>query len=228
MERKLDDVCMQGYRKRKLESEVLELDVYRSTLSLNKAVQSAEAGLRGWSCFRLVSVVMPVFNGEQYIGRSIHAVSALLERYGIPFEIVVVDDGSRDNTRLRALEAASRYPNVRVVGYGRNRGKGAAFLYGYRHSRGDVVVLFDADLDIPPQQIPVLLAVMRRTGADIVVTNKWHPLSHTRASKLRRFLSRSYNALVRLLTGLDLRDTQTGAKAIKRRVLSTVAPKMFV
>ncbi|MEM1646205.1 MAG: glycosyltransferase, partial [Ignisphaera sp.] len=101
-------------------------------------------------------------------------------------------------------------------------------IYGYKYSRGDVVVLFDADLDIPPQQIPILLAVMMKTEADLVITNKWHPLSRTIASGLRRFLSRSYNTLVRLITGLNIRDTQTGAKAIKRHVLDTIAPKMYV
>jgi len=175
---------------------------------------------------KLISIIMPVFDGSSYISRSIHAVSELLKYYSFPYEIVIVDDGSRDGTRFKALEIASRYDNVRVVGYDRNLGKGAAFLYGYRYSRGDVMVLFDADLDIPPQQIPLLLAVMEGAQADVVITNKWHPFSRTVASNLRRFLSKSYNALVKLLTGLNLSDTQTGAKAIKRYVLDTIAPKM--
>ncbi len=170
---------------------------------------------------------MPVYNGERYIAESIRAVTRTLTRYGVPHEVIVVDDGSEDGTRLEALKAAGEHVNVRVVGYGRNHGKGAAFLHGYRHSRGDVVVLFDADLDIPPQQIPVLLAVMDGVGADVVVTNKWHPQSNIVASGLRRFLSRGYNALVRLLTGLNLSDTQTGAKAFRSYVLDAVAPKVY-
>jgi len=176
----------------------------------------------------LVSVVMPVFNGEHYINQSIHRVSQILRRYDIPFEVIVVDDGSKDNTRLKALQAASKYKNVKVIGYKCNRGKGMAFLCGYKHSRGDIIVLLDADLDIPPQQVLVLLAIMKKTRADIVVTNKWHPSSRTIASPLRKFLSRSYNTLVRLLTGLNLKDTQTGAKAIKRYVLDAIAPKMYI
>ena len=171
---------------------------------------------------------MPVFNGEAYISRSIRVVRETLKHYRIPHEVIVVDDGSEDRTRQEALKVASSDPHVKVVGYGRNLGKGAAFIYGYRHSAGDVVVLLDADMDIHPQQIPILLAVMRATDADVVITNKWHPLSRTKASTLRKLLSRSYNALVRLLTGLNLNDTQTGAKAFKRHVLDTITPKMYV
>ncbi len=145
----------------------------------------------GKCLFRLVSVVMPVFNGEGFIGRSIQVVHNYLSSCGIPHEVIVVDDGSKDSTREVALRTASRLKCVRVIGYGRNLGKGAAFLYSYRRSRGDVIVLYDADLDVPPQQIPVLLAVMVSMDADVVVTNKWHPLSRTRASKLRRFLSKA-------------------------------------
>ncbi|GAB6148709.1 glycosyltransferase family 2 protein [Stetteria hydrogenophila] len=175
----------------------------------------------------LVSVVMPVYNGEGFIAESIGRVASTLSGAGVPFEVVVVDDGSRDGTLRRAVEAASRHRNVRVVGYRRNLGKGAAFIRGFRASRGDVVVLLDADLDVPPEQVLLLLRVMQATGADVVVTDKWHPLSRTQATLLRWLLSRGFNALTRLLTGLSLRDTQTGAKAFKRRVLEDVAPRLY-
>ena len=178
--------------------------------------------------FKFVSIIMPVFNGESYIDESVKAVTAFMRRLRYPFEVVVVDDGSEDGTREKALRLASRIPNVKVVGYNRNRGKGAAFLYGYKNSEGDVIVLFDSDLDIPPQQIQILLGVMRRRNADLVITNKWHPLSRTRATMLRKILSRGYNLMVRLITGLYLEDTQTGAKAIRRYVLDAIVPKMYV
>jgi glycosyltransferase involved in cell wall biosynthesis len=174
-----------------------------------------------------VSIIMPVFNGEEYIDYSIQLVSGLLEKYRVSFEIIIVDDGSTDATKMRAQRAASQWDNVKVIGYNRNKGKGAAFLYGFRHSKGDIVVLFDSDLDIPPDQIIILLSAMNKTGADVVITNKWHPLSNTIATKYRKFLSRSYNMLVRLFTGLRFTDTQTGAKAFKRHVLEAIAPKLY-
>ncbi|MEB3755325.1 MAG: glycosyltransferase [Desulfurococcales archaeon] len=178
--------------------------------------------------FKLISIIMPVYNGESYIAYSIHTVSEFLKHYNLPHEIIIVDDGSRDNTRNKALKTSKDHQNIKVVGYKQNHGKGVAFLYGYKHSKGNILVLFDSDLDIPPEQIPILLAVMRKTKADIVITNKWHPLSRTKASNLRYFLSKSYNSIVKLLTGLKLNDTQTGAKAIKRQVLDNIAPKMYV
>ncbi len=174
-----------------------------------------------------VSIVMPVYNGGHYIWFSIHMVAMYMDYYGLNHELIVVDDGSTDDTWEKACRAASQYSYVKVVGYPHNRGKGAAFLHGYKHSSGDPVVLFDSDLDIWPEQIALLLKAMKTTGADVVVTDKWHPASLTQASMLRRLLSRGFNMLVRLLTGLNLRDTQTGAKAFRRRVLDTVAPKMY-
>ena len=171
---------------------------------------------------------MPVYNGESYIDQSIDIISSVLKYYNISFEIIIVDDGSSDSTRLKASEVASKNNNVKIVGYNRNKGKGYAFIYGYKHCHGNIIVLMDADLDIPAQQIPIMLAIMRKTKADIVITNKWHPLSKTYASPLRRFLSKSYNSLVRLLTGLNLSDTQTGAKAFKRYVLDKVIPELHV
>ncbi len=197
-------------------------------LQLDKRMATNRQIKRTSSSLGILSIIMPAYNGEKYIEKSIKAVVETLGKYSFPHEIIVVDDGSKDNTRNKAVKASVNYSNIKVVGYTRNRGKGTAFLYGYKHSRGSIIVLFDSDLDIHPEQIPLLIAVMKKTRADIVVTNKWHPQSKTKASALRRFLSHSYNAIVRLLTGLNLPDTQTGAKAIKRHVLDTIAPQMYI
>lgn len=178
--------------------------------------------------YTLVSIVMPVFNGENYIARNIMRAKSIMDRQKYPYEIIVVDDGSRDETRREALKATRLYCNVKVVGFRKNKGKAAAFLYGYKVSRGDLIVLLDADLDVPPRQIDVLLAALEVNNADIAITSKWHPLSKVEASKLRSFMSKCYNLLVRFITGIRTRDTQTGAKAFRRYVLDAIAPKMYV
>jgi len=173
----------------------------------------------------LISVIMPVYNGSSYIGESIRRVTSYMEELGVPYEVIVVDDGSEDGTRTKALKHVSS--RVRVLGYDHNRGKGYAFIHGALRSRGDIIVLLDSDLDVPPQQVSTLLQAIN-SGADIVITNKWHPQSRTIATPTRRFLSLSYNALVRLLTGLKLQDTQTGAKAFRREPLLQVIKHMHV
>ncbi|RLF25417.1 MAG: hypothetical protein DRM97_01805, partial [Thermoprotei archaeon] len=174
-----------------------------------------------------VSIVMPVYRGARYIDKSIDIVSRFMNRMGRPYEILVVDDGSDDNTREVAEMMARELDCVKVLGYERNRGKGYAFIYGALRSKGDVVVLLDADLDIPPQQVAILLKAIDR-GADIAITNKWHRLSKTRASLLRKFMSRAFNLLVRFLLGLSFRDTQTGAKAFRREALLRIIKNLYV
>ncbi len=170
---------------------------------------------------------MPAYRLSGLVGESIRAVDGVLRAAGYPYEIIVVDDGSPDDTYGEALRASRGRP-VRVLRLRRNRGKGAALLAGYRRSRGDIVVFFDADLDIDPRQIPLLVRALHATGADAVVTSKWHPRSRTEASPTRWFLSRAFHALERLLLGVRVTDTQTGAKAFKRQALDEVAPRLTV
>ena len=176
-----------------------------------------------------ISVVLPVYNGEKFIRKSIVALSKFLRSLDCSWEIIVVNDGSSDSTPhiLKKLQN-DFHPFLRVFGYRVNKGKGYAFRFGALRARGDVIVLHDSDLDIPPEQILVLLKAMRDSDADIVVTSKWHPKSKVTASFLRKFLSYGFRLLVRLFTGLKLRDTQTGSKAFKRGVLERILPYMRV
>ncbi len=173
-----------------------------------------------------VSVIMPVYNGENYIANSIRTVYEYMSTLRLPFEIIVVDDGSVDATQEKAVAEARQLPGVRVISYKPNRGKGYALVQGVLHSAGDIVVFLDADLDIPPQQVKILLRALDQ--GEVAITNKWHPLSKTVATAFRRFASWTFNLLARILTGIRIRDTQTGAKAFKRYVLKEVIPLLSV
>ncbi len=158
---------------------------------------------------------------------SIKAVEKVLSRLGASYEIVVVDDGSPDDTYQWALRA-SKSPCVKVYRLPRNMGKGFALIYGYRRSRGRIIVFLDGDLDIDPRQVWLLLAALAKHRADIAITSKWHPQSKTIATPIRKLLSKSFIALERLVLGIRLSDTQTGAKAFRRRVLDAVAPRLRI
>jgi len=151
---------------------------------------------------KTVSIVMPVYRGEHYIAESIKRVVNYMDKLGLNYEIIVVSDGSEDNTYGEALKASKNYGNkVKVYHYKKNKGKGYAFLYGAVRSRGNIVVLLDADLDIPPEQVGVLLKAMEKTNSDIVITDKWHPRSKVIATRFRRFTSKHFNILVMALLG---------------------------
>jgi glycosyltransferase involved in cell wall biosynthesis len=166
-----------------------------------------------------VSVIMPAFNEEGNIAQCVGNVSASLERMGNPFEIIVIDDGSTDNTRAEALGARNN-PHVKVVGYGQNRGKGFAIKHGVKYATGDVVVFRDSDADVMPGLVGRYVSMLR--DCDIAIASKRHPDSQVKAPLLRKLLSYSFHTLVMLLTGVRVSDTQSGLKAFRREALEKI------
>jgi glycosyltransferase involved in cell wall biosynthesis len=142
------------------------------------------------------------------------------------YEVVVVDDGSVDDTRLKVLNYAAQSWNVRVFGYDRNVGKGFAVKSGFWKSVGDAVVFVDSDSDIDVGQFRRYVDAL--ADADIVVGSKWHRDSVVEVSFVRGFLSRGFNVLVRLLTGVRVSDTQAGIKAVRREAFCEVFRRLSV
>ncbi len=177
----------------------------------------------------MVSVIMPAFNESENIVKNVKEVVDVLSGLGGGFEVIVVDDGSSDNTCLRAEQALVEKPErVRVIRYDVNKGKGNALVAGVCSARGQYVVFLDADMDLHPRQLPLFFAMMESQGADAVIGSKWHPLSSVRYPPLRRFYSKVYYGIVRLLFGLPVRDTQTGLKLFKMALLRDVFPHLLV
>jgi len=170
-----------------------------------------------------LSVIVPARNEEERIVEFLRDTLSSLDALGFDYEVVVVDDGSTDRTRERAISAANS-PHVKVVGYDDNVGKGFALKYGFAYTSGDIVVFIDSDRDISPKQIARYVGGTEQ--ADIVIASKWHPKSHTGMPLIRRFLSHGFHLMVILLTGLRVSDTQAGMKAFTRRVLEIVLPRL--
>lgn len=193
-------------------------------MSMNSSV---ELDLDSSKC---VSVIIPAYNLEHVIMKTISKVKNTLDSLGYRYEIIIVDDGSTDNTYDRVKGMVGNHDNgiVRVYKLTRNRGKGFALLYGFLKSKCESIVFFDGDLDIPVFQIPVLLKALEHPDVDVVVTSKWHSLSRTIAIPTRMILSKVFSILVKVLLGIRIKDTQTGAKALRRRVLEVVMPKLLV
>jgi glycosyltransferase involved in cell wall biosynthesis len=175
-----------------------------------------------------LSVIMPAYGLETVIERNVETVCAFL-RGNIPFEVVPVDDGSKDGTAIAIRRAAEHAPeHVHPVYVAVNAGKGNALKRGFAASRGSHILLLDADLDLSPSRITTFFDVMAKKRADIVIGSKRHPDSVIDYPWHRRLASGVYFTIVRLLVGLPISDTQTGMKLFKREALEWAFDRMLV
>ncbi len=169
---------------------------------------------------------MPVFNEGSFIRENLRRTAMVFRPLG-SFEIIAVNDGSSDNTGAELEKAATELPEVRVVQLP-HRGKGEALRQGTRLAQGEWVIFLDSDLDLPPDQITLFLALRHVHQADAVIGSKLHPDSNVDYPLIRRIYSRTYYVLVKLLFGLPVRDTQTGMKLVRRDILAKAVEKTQV
>lgn len=173
-----------------------------------------------------LSLIMPAYNEEDDIQLVVERVDDVVRQMGLRYELIVVDDGSIDDTRIKVNSYAGNNGHVKVVGYKNNVGKGFALKTGFLHAVGDVVVFMDSDADIDPKQVVRYVDALK--DADVVVASKWHHQSKVDTPLIRRILSHGFNVLVKFLVGLRLRDTQTGLKAIRRDAFLSVFQRLTV
>ncbi|MBI3392741.1 MAG: glycosyltransferase family 2 protein [Nitrospirae bacterium] len=171
-----------------------------------------------------ISVIMPAHNEGSHIYSNLRETERVFREAGADFEIVLVDDGSGDDTYDQAVRAAKEIPELRVERYDVNSGKGNAIKAGWSLAAGDAVVFLDADLDLHPAQLNTLFRIMREQDADVVIGSKRHPESKIEYPLRRRIISDVYAAVLWVLFGLPLKDTQSGIKLYKKRVLDAVFP----
>jgi len=164
-----------------------------------------------------LSVVIPAYNEEGRIAGSLEKIVAHLAGKPFASEIVVVDDGSRDGTARAALAVLEGRVAHRVIRRETNIGKGASVKEGVLGASGEVVLVTDADLSTPIEEMDRLLAALEG-GGDVAVGSRALPDSDVRVrqSRLRRAMGRFFNRLVRLLVLGGFRDTQCGFKAFRR------------
>lgn len=165
-----------------------------------------------------ISVVVPVYNEEQSIPVLLDALVAVLREVPGGFEIIAVNDGSKDGSLHALIEAEQKYVNLRVVDFRRNFGQTAALMAGIDHAAGEIVVLIDADLQNDPQDIPMLIAKLDE-GFDVV--SGWrHDRKDARLS--RNFPSRVANGIISWISGVRLHDYGCTLKAYRAEVLKGV------
>ncbi len=166
-----------------------------------------------------ISVLVPVLDEQDTVLVLAERVAAVLDGIQRSFEIVFVDDGSRDSTSLRIEEAHERDSRVKLVRLRRNFGKAAALCAGFDHCRGEIIVTMDGDLQDDPEEIPRFLELLIDEDFDMV--SGWK--RKRRDSLQKRALSRVFNWVTRKLARVDLHDFNCGYKAYRREVLDQVA-----
>ncbi len=164
----------------------------------------------------LISVVIPVFNEEESLKKLYAELFRVLESYA-SWEIIFIDDGSDDNSYSVLMDIADENRRVTVIRFLKNFGKADALSEGFKHSRGNIIITIDADLQDDPSEIPNLVKKIQE-GWDLVSgwkKNRKDPLS-------KRIPSRLFNVVTRLFTGLKIHDFNCGLKAYRRKVINAV------
>jgi len=166
----------------------------------------------------VVSIVAPAYNEAKNLAAFVAAMTPVLDSLGEPWEIVFVDDGSRDDTLGTLLAARSADSRLKIVGLARNFGKDVALSAGLAHARGRAVIPIDCDLQHPPELIPSMIAKWR-AGADMVIGVR------TRRSEegvLRRTSARMYYSLMRRMTNVEIPPNAGDFRLLDRKIVDVI------
>jgi glycosyltransferase involved in cell wall biosynthesis len=176
-----------------------------------------------------ISVIIPTFNEANNILKTLNETKRVLSKLDYNYEIIVVDDGSKDETVEIIQEKFNpELDRIYIKNYLPNAGKGNAIKFGYQFAEGDFILFMDADLDLHPKQIVKFLNIMDKNEADAVIGSKKSKDSKVNYTLKRRILSNGYYYFIKLLFGLPLRDTQTGFKLFRMNALKVCMPKVSV
>jgi glycosyltransferase involved in cell wall biosynthesis len=173
----------------------------------------------------LVSIVIPAYNESVRIGDTLSKIRDFLIRSGDRFQMIVVDDGSADDT-VGIVERLG-FPELRILRNDGNRGKGYSVRRGVLEAVGEFVLFSDADLSAPIEEFEKLLGALRRENADIAVGSRGldAALIGKHQSIVRESGGKLFNKVVRALLGLKIRDTQCGFKLFRREIVGAVFEK---
>ena len=165
-----------------------------------------------------ISVIVPLYNEEESVPELCNWISRVMKSHGFNYEVLLVDDGSSDNSWEEVEKVASDNYQFKGIRFNRNNGKSAALNTGFQHCTGDVVITMDADLQDSPDEIPGLYKKIVDEDFDIVSgwkKKRFDPITKTIPSRL-------YNRVSRWMSGTNLHDMNCGLKAYKLQVVKNI------
>lgn len=172
-----------------------------------------------------LSVVIPCYNEVLLLAHSVDELIAVLRSTRLTYELIFVDDASRDATVVLLEEQRRRFPDVsiEVLTHARNQGRGRTVTDGFRVAQGRIVGYLDIDLEVHARYIPAMVDAIDRQGYDVATA--WRIELISQAGLFRALSSRSYHALAKRMLGLPYKDTETGFKFFRRDALARVLDK---
>ena len=166
-----------------------------------------------------ISIVVPLFNEEESLPELMSWIDRVMREHSFSYEVIMVDDGSKDKSWSVIEQLSSVYPSLRGIKFGRNYGKSAALNVGFGEAQGDVVITMDADLQDSPDEVPELYRMIIQDGYDLVSgwkQKRYDPITKTVPTKL-------YNWAARATSGINnLHDFNCGLKSYKNEVVKSV------
>ena len=173
-----------------------------------------------------ISIIVPVFNEAHNIVDNLDLLITEIEEYFPRFEILVISDGSTDETNLKVF--SFRHPDVKLIVVEQNMGKGHAVRAGFKRATGEYILFIDGGMELHPREIKVFVGLMGLYQADIVIGSKRHPQSNVDYPWYRKFLSMLFQILIRNIFYVNVTDTQVGIKLFRKEVIDAVLPHLEI
>ena len=165
-----------------------------------------------------ISVVVPLYNEEESLPELMQWIDRVATSNALSYEVILVDDGSTDNSWSVVERLKEQYPNIKGISFLRNYGKSAALYEGFKMAEGEVVFTMDADLQDSPDEIPEMRRMILEDGYDLV--SGWKKRRYDPISK--RWPSKFFNLTARVVSGIKLHDFNCGLKAYRRKVVKSI------
>ena len=165
-----------------------------------------------------ISIVVPLFNEEESLPELTEWINRVCKEHSLKYEIIYVDDGSRDNSWNVIKQLSQTNPEIKGIRFRQNYGKSAALQCGFQQSEGEVVITMDADLQDSPDEIPALYEMIVKEGFDMV--SGWKKIRHDPVGKT--IPSKFWNYSTKIISGIKLHDFNCGFKAYRKEVVKSI------
>jgi len=168
----------------------------------------------------MISIIVPMFNEQDNVEGTAEKIRLVMDDFEGDWELLLVDDGSADDTGRLIDEVSDRYPNVRAFHHDSNLGVGRALRTGFEEAEGEIIVTVDADLSYDPKDIPRLVSTMRERNADVVLSSPYHAEGRTSDVPFYRLLiSQLGNTILRLALGTDVSCVTSIFRAYRKSMI---------